>query len=546
MIALGTRPDTSTAAQRDHEPPAAVPGWLLHAWSGRWRIALAAASVAALTLAMLPFREHLGVLNVLLLFLILSLLVGLLLGIRAAATGAILAFLAFDFLFIPPYNTLTVADSDHVLGLFVYLGVAMGSAMLMSRLRTQTDTAIREYRRTSLLYDLNRSLVRDVRLESLLRTIADHVVELYGSAGCRILIADNGELRVGATSPAGRPAAHDRQAMAMATHAIEHRVPAGLGTAGRRIRPPHGTVRMPIPERGRPGDALYVPIVAADRALGVLEVTGRPGGGRFTNEDERLLTSFADQVALAMERTRLTEEATRAAVLAESDRLKSAMLAAVSHDLRTPLAAIKASASAMLDTSVAWSPEDREDLLTAIEEETDRLALMVANFLDLSRIEGGALRPDRDWHDLRELVEDVVRQMRRRAGNRSIAIQLPDHLPLVYIDYVEISQVLVNLVGNAIAYSADGTAISIGAEARGTVVEVSVRDEGDGIPETALPRIFDPFYRAGERGPVAGTGIGLAICKGLVEAHGGRIWAESPAGQGTTMRFTLPLGESGE
>ena len=272
-----------------------------------------------------------------------------------------------------------------------------------------------------------------------------------------------------------------------------------------------------------------------------MEVNGRPGGGTFTSEDERLLTSFADQVALAIERTRLTEEATRAAVLEESDRLKSAMLAAVSHDLRTPLAAIKASASALLDASVAWSDEVRTELLTAIEEETDRLTLMVSNLLDLSRIEGGALHPDRDWHDLGELVDDVARQMRRRAGKRRIDVITPESLPVAVIDYVEVSQVLVNLVGNAINYSADGSRIVVGVDQHPESLEVFVHDEGMGIAPEHLPHVFDTFYRVRNHGPVAGSGIGLAISKGLVEAHGGRIWVESTVGVGTTIRFTLPL-----
>jgi two-component system sensor histidine kinase KdpD len=508
------------------------------------RIVLAIVSVMVLTLAMLLFRDALGVLNVMLLYLILSFMLGLLLGVRASATGAVLAFFAYDVLFIPPYYTLTVADSDHVLGLFVYIGVAIGTAMLMARLRTQTDTAIRENRRTTLLYDLNRSLVGEVTLDSLLRTIADRVVEIYGSTGCRILIGDgNGGLDVRAAFPPTMHASLDRQARAMAQYAIDHRVPAGMGGSSRRIRQPHGTVTFARPIAVRSQDALYIPITAASEALGVLEVTGRPGGGRFTNEDERLLTSFADQVALAIERTRLTEEATRAAVLEESDQLKSAMLAAVSHDLRTPLAAIKASASTLLDPSVEWPREARDDLLTAIEEETDRLTLMVSNLLDLSRIEGGALRPDRDWHDLHELVFDVVRQARGRAGSRTIEVELPDDLPVVFIDYVEIAQVLVNLVGNAINYSPDGSAIAIRAAVAGDAVELSVEDQGIGIPAAELPHIFTTFYRADTHGPVAGSGIGLAICKGLVEAHGGKLWAESVEGKGTIMRFTLPLGE---
>lgn len=501
------------------------------------------AAVASLSLAMLPFRDELGVLNVMLLFVILSFGLGLLSELRIAAVGAVLSFLAYDILFIPPYGRLVVADRDHALGLFVYLGVAMATAVLMSRLRAESEAALRENQRTTLLYDLNRSLVGDVTLEPLLQTIARRVVDIYGSASCRILIGDVDEpLGVRAAYPDGGSGRVDRQALAMAHYAIDHRVPAGMGVAASRIRQPHGTVHTAAPATVRSGNVLYIPIAASGRSLGVLEVSGRPGGGRFTKDDERLLTSFADQVALAIERTRLTEEATRAAVLVESDRLKSAMLAAVSHDLRTPLAAIKASASTLLDRSVEWTPDARGELLEAIEEETDRLTLMVANLLDLSRIEGGALRPDRDWHDLGELISDVARQARRRAGERTIALEVPDDLPIVFIDYVEIAQVLVNLIGNAINYSADGTIITVGVVTEPDVLEVSVRDQGIGIPSNRLPKVFTAFYRAHDGGPVAGSGLGLAICKGLVEAHGGRIWAESVEGEGTTMTFTLPLG----
>ena len=368
------------------------------------------------------------------------------------------------------------------------------------------------------------------------------MVEIYGSNGCRILIGAGDEpLRIRAAWPENGSNTLDRQGMAMARYAIDQRVPAGMGALAPRIRKPHGNVPVSGPSAVRSGDVLYVPIAASNHALGVLEVSGRPGGGRFTREDERLLTSFADQVALAIERTRLTDEATRAAVLDESDTLKSAMLAAVSHDLRTPLTAIKASASTLLDTSVDWTPDDRNELLKAIEEETDRLTLMVGNLLDLSRIEGGALRPDRDWQDIGELIDDVVRQVRRRAGDRTIEVAVPDDLPVVFMDYVEIAQVLINLLGNAVNYSADGSTISVVAMTRPDAVTVSVRDRGTGIPATRLPHIFTTFYRAHEHGPVGGSGIGLAICKGLVEAHGGRIWAESVEGEGTTMTFTLPL-----
>ena len=510
------------------------------------RYALAVLGVAILSLAMLPARDVLSVLNATLLFLVLAFCIGLALGSGPAVVGAVLAFLALNFIFIPPYYTFSVADPGHLLGLFVYLGIALTSSLLVARLRATTEEAVRQTTRTTLLYDLNRALVADVTLAEVLQSIVRSVVDVYGAAGSRIVVVDATEgddrLEIRARWPAAMDATLDRQAQVMARWAIEHRSPAGISDDGRRIRLPHGTTRTTgrVLQR-RKQDMLYVPITASDKAIGVLEIVGKPGGGRFTSDDERILTSFADQAALAMQRALLTEEATRADALEQASELKSALLAAVSHDLRTPLAGIKASASTLLDTSVEWSPDTRAELLTAIDEETDRLTLMVSNLLDLSRIEGGALKPDRDWQDMGELIHDVVRRVSRQAGKRTIELDVPGDLPVVFMDYVEIAQVLVNLVSNAINYSPDGSTITISAAVEVDDLAVHVLDRGRGIPAASLPHVFTTFYRVHEHGPVAGSGIGLSICKGLVEAHGGRIRAESRVGEGTTMTFTLPL-----
>jgi two-component system sensor histidine kinase KdpD len=286
---------------------------------------------------------------------------------------------------------------------------------------------------------------------------------------------------------------------------------------------------------------LYLPITTAYRTVGVLEVIGRPGTGAFRAEDERLLMTFVDQAALALERARLSEEAAQAAVLAKSDELKSALLAAVSHDLRTPLASIKASATSLLDDSVDWDPRTRHELLTAIDEETDRLTLMVGNLLDLSRIEGGALRPQMDWYDVAELIADVRLRMTARVGSHPLSVNVEPDLPLLRFDYVEIAQVLVNLLENAVKYTPAGTAVVIGARRVPGAIELSVHDDGPGIPLAQQARLFEKFYRAGSATAAPGAGIGLTISKGLVEAHGGRIEVESGAGIGTTFRFTLPL-----
>ena len=508
--------------------------------------ALAATAVAGVTAGMLPARHALGVLNVLLIFLLVSFVLALVAGPGPAAFGAVLAFLAFNFFYIPPYYTFDVARGHNVLALVVYLGVAIATAQLVARVRAQTEEAEREQRRTALLYELNAALIGDVTLDAILHRIVERVVQVYGAARCRILLPDpGGALAVRAGFPPATGTEIDRQRLAMATWAMEHRRPAGQSTTGRRVRLPHGAADEPrTPLRRRETDVLYLPIATAQRAVGVLEVAGRPGGGRFGEEDQRLLTSFANQAALALERARLGEEAARAAALAQSDELKSALLAAVSHDLRTPLAAIKASATSLLDPAVTWNEEDRAEFLHAIDEETDRLTLMVSNLLDLSRIEGGALRPDKEWYDVAELIEDVAARLTSRAAGHPIATAIAPDLPLACFDYVEIAQVVTNLGENAVKYTPPGTPITLAARSVTGAVELAVHDRGPGIPAAKLPRLFETFYRAGATG-VAGTGIGLRISKGLVEAHGGRIWVESREGEGTTFRFTLPLEEAG-
>jgi two-component system sensor histidine kinase KdpD len=221
--------------------------------------------------------------------------------------------------------------------------------------------------------------------------------------------------------------------------------------------------------------------------------------------------------------------------------LKSALLSAVSHDLRTPLASIKASATSLLDDSVAWDADDRRELLTAIDEETDRLTLMVSNLLDLSRIEGGALRPQKDWYDLDELIADVRSRLAARTESHPVNVAIEPDLPLLHFDYVEIAQVLINLIENAVKYTPAGTPITLSARRVDGVIEIAVHDEGDGIPPHQQQRLFEKFYRALSPNGAPGAGIGLAIAKGLVEAHGGTIGVESAPGEGTTFRFTLPL-----
>jgi K+-sensing histidine kinase KdpD len=252
----------------------------------------------------------------------------------------------------------------------------------------------------------------------------------------------------------------------------------------------------------------------------------------------------AETVHLYEERERLRERATEAEVLRRADVLKTALLGAVSHDLRTPLASIIASAGSLRQPDVEWTGAERAAFLEDIEGEARRLERIVANLLDLSRMESGTLRPERGWYDIAALVDDVVGRLRGPAAGHQVRVSVAEDLPPVPLDYVEIDQVLSNLIENALRHTPAGTHIWIEAARDGDALALTVADDGPGIDPASRHRLFDPFVRGGDRrGAPRGAGLGLAIARGLVEAHGGRISAEERPGGGTVMRFTLPLAE---
>jgi two-component system sensor histidine kinase KdpD len=256
---------------------------------------------------------------------------------------------------------------------------------------------------------------------------------------------------------------------------------------------------------------------------------------------ERLIRTFAYQGALALERTAFALSETRARVLEESDRLKTAILSSVSHELRTPLATIKAAITSLLNEQVSWEKQARQDLLSAVDEETDLLNRLVGNLLDMSRIETGALKPNRQWNLLAEIVDGVVQRMYRTLKDHRVKVDIPDDLPLVPVDYVQLEQVFMNLFSNSAKYAPSGSLIQVLAARQGNdQLLVQVTNEGPQIAPGHLERIFDKFYRLTNAEHVSGTGLGLSICKGIVEAHGGEIWVENTT-HGIAFKFTLPL-----
>ncbi|HEV2582632.1 MAG TPA: ATP-binding protein, partial [Ktedonobacteraceae bacterium] len=300
-----------------------------------------------------------------------------------------------------------------------------------------------------------------------------------------------------------------------------------------------------------------VPLILSQRVVGVLRLSMEDDPSLLSVEQKlgvdrerthgraAFFWAFVDQAATVIERERLRRENLQVEVLQRTDALRAALLSSASHDLRTPLASIKAAASSLLEEDVQWDDEARRSFATSIVRETDRLNRLVANLLDMSRIEGGALKPEKEWYPVDELVHDVLGRMQPLLQGRPIHTELPDDLPPVQLDYLQIDQVLTNLLENAARYTPAGSPIEIDAHVENNDMVVQVMDRGPGIPAADRERVFDKFYRVMETQTRAtrttGSGLGLAVCRGLIEAHGGHIWVDNREGGGAIFTFTLPL-----
>ncbi|HEX2922957.1 MAG TPA: ATP-binding protein, partial [Chloroflexota bacterium] len=332
------------------------------------------------------------------------------------------------------------------------------------------------------------------------------------------------------------------------SHASTELLSRGLAPTGGQRGAPGRWIRVVPPTAAAPGAQVsyeglrLVPIMSLGRRVGTVLLKRDMDTPDFSQEDDRLLSAVAAQIGLAVERGRLRREATENEILRRTDELKTAMLNAVSHDLRTPLSSIIASAGSLLQTDLEWSEAERREFAEAIEHEARRLNQLVGNLLDLSRIQAGSLHLEKGWYDLGALVDDVLGRLRPLVAAHKVVVDIPEDLPPVPLSYVEIDQVISNLIENSAKYAPAGTEIGISARRYGDEVRVAVSNRGPQIPPEAMDRLFEPFYRVARgKGQPQGTGLGLAVAKGLVEAHGGQIRAENRQGGGVSFIFTLPL-----
>jgi two-component system sensor histidine kinase KdpD len=476
--------------------------------------------VALVTLATVLTRHHLVTPDIVMLYLLAIMIVAVSYGRGPSVAASALSVLAYDFFFVPPYLTLAVSDMRHALTFAMMFAVGLLISGLTVRVRRQERDARARERRTSVLYDLSRDLGSAVREEDVALVIAEHAADVF-QCGVAVLLPEAAAgLAVRARS--GKDFRLDTPEVSVARWVMEHGKPAGLGT------------------ETLPGArAMCVPVASGTEALGVIALAF--GSGDPLGADQRhFLEVFARQAAFALERVQLAEEAKKAALRARTEEMRSSLLSAVSHDLRTPLAAITGAASALKDRSAALRPQEQHELLESISEEAYRLERLVANLLDMTRLEAGAIEIRREWIPLEEIVGSSLNRLERELSGRTVQAEIPDSLPLVSADPILLEQVLVNLIENAAKHTPAGTSIDVVARASGTAIEIDVADHGPGITPGTESQIFEKFVRRAGGG-VGGVGLGLAICRGIVQAHGGTIVAENRAGGGALFRVTLPI-----
>jgi two-component system, OmpR family, sensor histidine kinase KdpD len=464
------------------------------------------------------------------LFFLVPVLLASAIGGRNVGTGvSVVAITVWDWFFIPPFRTFTVYHPRDVFALIVFLAVALLTGQLAADIRRRAQEALRRAASAEALYELSTALIAQRDLISVLEALTARLQRAFELQACAVLLFDGATNTWRTAAEAGNLPATLR----VESNRTLHSMAIWVNAHGEPSRLPDQAIEL-------------LPLRAGERSVGVLQLM-TSAGARVDDEREQLLRTFANGAAIAIEQARLAQEERVAAMALESDRLKTALLSSVSHDLRTPLAGIKAAATSLLQEDIQWSEQDRLAFASDIDAEADRLTRLVSNLLDLSRIEAGGLQPDREWEDVAEMIQRVVQRSRPQFGSHPVAVDVSPNLPPAYLDAIQIEQVLTNLLENAAKYSPDGSPIRVTADIEPGSDEISelritVADQGAGIPRGEQERVFDKFYRLrGANRRAAGTGMGLAIVRGFVLAHGGRVWVESEPNHGSTFVVALPL-----
>jgi two-component system, OmpR family, sensor histidine kinase KdpD len=516
------------AAGRSAPPPAARPGeGQAPAGSAvRWdRYAWAAAVTALCTLMAAAMYPHFDLSNLVMIYLLGVTVAGLRLGRGPSALTAVLNVAAFDFFFVPPRYSFAVSDVQYLVTFGAMVTIALVIATLTASVRQQTRVAGARERRTALLYAMSRELAVTRGITSMAQVAVRHVAEVFQCRATVLLPDTDGKLHY----PAGAPLESSFRGadLAVAQWVADHGRRAGLGSD-----------TLPA-ARG-----LYVPLGDERRTVGVLAVLPENARRVLLPEQSHLLETFAGQIALALERAQLAEVAVQSSLAAERETLRNTLLSSISHDLRTPLAVMAGAGSALAQHGATLDEATRVQLARSIESTAREMSELVSNVLDLVRLESGQVVLRRDWQTLDDLVGSALTRYQERLAAHVVETRLAPDLPPVWVDATLIVQVFSNLFDNIAKYTPPGTHVSVSAVPAGDFVQVSVEDDGPGLPTGDPARLFDKFQRGSGEGTVVGVGLGLAIAQAIVRAHGGEIEAQRRAGGGARFVFTLPCVES--
>ena len=486
----------------------------------RFRYVWAALACVAVTLLSIPLAEHFDRSNIVAIFILTVVLVAVRFGRGAAALAAVLSVCSFDFFFVPPRFSFAVSDVQYILTFIIMLAVGLITGQLTAGLRFQARVAGHREERAGSLYEIARDLSGAVQIDQVVR-ISDESIERTFRASAALLLP-NAAGQLAATS------ARTDTALAVdigiAQWAFDKGRPAGFGTD-----------TLPGTE------VLYIPLRAPSHARGVLAVKAHNRRLLRIPEQRQLLDTFAALIAIALERVHYVEVAQNAVVRMESERLRNSLLAALSHDLRTPLTVLVGLAESLTLTKPPLSEEQLESA-EAIQDEARRMSTLVSNLLDMARIESGEVRLNLQWQPLEEVVGSALNATRGMLQHHVVEVHLPRDLPLVRIDALLIERVLVNLLENASKYTPPGSTIRLAAEVVADQLSVSVSDNGPGLPIGREEAVFQKFTRGERESATPGVGLGLSICRAIVESHQGKIIASHRPGGGARFTFTLPLG----
>ncbi len=511
---LGEEQEGGAALQPAPAPRGTPVSW--RAWAGTLLVVALCTLVAAL------MQRSFDLSNLAMIYLVGVVVSAVAFGRGPAIAAAMLGVAVFDFCFVPPRFTFRVTDTQYLVTFGVMLLVAGVIGTLTALLREQLEGARLRERRTAALYRLSHELAALAGAREVLGAAVDRIGEVFGGRVAVLLPDDHG--RVGVAVGDGSLFGGGEHERAVAQWTFDNAQPSGLGTQ-----------TLPA-ARG-----LYHPLAGSETILGVMAL--RPADPQRLRDPDRLrlLQTFASQTALALERCQLAEAAERARTQAEAERTRNALLSSVSHDLRTPLAAITGAASSLRDDAGRLSEPTRRELAETISDEAQRLNRLIGDLLDMTRLESGALRARKAWHSLEEVVGAALVRLEPSLGDRPVQLAIPDDLPLVPLDDVLFEQVVGNLVENAHKYAPEGQPIEISAGLEDGRLRFEVADRGPGLVPGEEQRVFEKFYRGPATTGQPGVGLGLTICRGIVEAHGGRIEAANRPEGGARFTVWLPL-----